>query len=63
MFDMKDRATEAEVSLQYTYARLDQKLQEVKKKLEDLRGLNSQLIEKNSNKYYVVSIKKLICRK
>jgi len=55
LFDMKEIATEIEVKLHYTYCKLEEKLAESKAKAERLRLDNSELIEKNKEKYYAVS--------
>ena len=45
MWEIKEKNTTIEVKLQYTVIKLEEKLQEIKYKLESLRIENSELSE------------------
>ena len=52
---MKEKATNIEVKLQYTISRLEEKYEELKRKLDRLRLENCRLSDKIKNKYGNVS--------
>jgi hypothetical protein len=59
---MKEKATNIEVKLQYTISILEEKHEELKKKLDKLRFENCKLSDKIKNKFGSVSPYLLILR-
>jgi seryl-tRNA synthetase len=55
MWELKEKATSVEVKLQYTVIKLEEKMTEMKNKLETLRKENNTLSDLIKSKYATVS--------